>query len=61
VGLGLTPSQEGPGKHFSTPDKLQDNVVINGDFEYGMWMFSNETLGVLLSTNLDVATSSLLG
>jgi hypothetical protein len=23
-------------------------------------MFSNETLGVLLSTNLDVATSSLL-
>lgn len=48
-------------KQISTPDKLRDNAVINGDFEEGPWMFANETLGVLLPTNLDVATSSLPG
>lgn len=48
-------------KQISTPEKLRDNAVINGDFEEGPWMFANETLGVLLPTNLDVATSSLPG
>lgn len=48
-------------KQISTPEKLKDNAVVNGDFEEGPWMFDNETLGVLLPTNLDVTTSSLPG
>ncbi|KAM0946121.1 putative Galactose-binding-like domain superfamily [Dioscorea sansibarensis] len=48
-------------KKLFTPDKPQDNAVINGDFEEGPWMFPNETLGVLLPTNLDEETSSLPG
>jgi len=48
-------------KQISTPEKLRDNAVINGDFEEGPWMFQNDTLGVLLPTNLDVTTSSLPG
>lgn len=38
-----------------------DNAVLNGDFEEGPWMFRNESLGVLLPTNLDEETSSLPG
>lgn len=38
-----------------------DNAVVNGDFEEGPWMFRNESLGVLLPTNLDEETSSLPG
>lgn len=38
-----------------------DNPVLNGDFESGPWMFRNESLGVLLSTNLDEETSPLPG
>lgn len=34
---------------------------MNGDFEEGPWMFRNESLGVLLPTNLDEDTSSLPG
>ncbi|KAJ0971831.1 hypothetical protein J5N97_019790 [Dioscorea zingiberensis] len=48
-------------KKLFTPDKPQDNAVINGDFEEGPWMFPNETLGVLLPTNLDEEISSLPG
>nr|DAD37534.1 TPA_asm: hypothetical protein HUJ06_008175 [Nelumbo nucifera] len=40
---------------------VSDNVVINGDFEEGPWMFKNGSLGVLLPTNLDEETSSLPG
>lgn len=40
---------------------LADNVVINGDFEEGPWMFTDRILGVLLPTNLDESTSSLPG
>jgi len=42
-------------------DFLADNVVVNGDFEEGPWMFSDAALGVLLPTNLDESTSSLPG
>lgn len=35
--------------------------MMNGDFEEGPWMFRNESLGVLLPTNLDEETSSLPG
>lgn len=38
-----------------------DNAVLNGDFKEGPWMFRNESLGVLLPTNLDDETSSLPG
>ncbi|KAL8460915.1 hypothetical protein ACS0TY_032421 [Phlomoides rotata] len=48
-------------KKLFVPDKPKDNAVINGDFEEGPWMFRNESLGVLLPTNLDEDTSSLPG
>lgn len=48
-------------KKLFVPDKLKDNAVLNGDFEEGPWMFRNESLGVLLPTNLDEETSSLPG
>ncbi|KAL0321359.1 UNVERIFIED_CONTAM: hypothetical protein Sradi_5397400 [Sesamum radiatum] len=48
-------------KKLFVPDKPKDNAVVNGDFEEGPWMFRNESLGVLLPTNLDEDTSSLPG
>ncbi|KAM7530565.1 hypothetical protein LguiB_033975 [Lonicera macranthoides] len=48
-------------KELFTPEKSKDNAVLNGDFEEGPWMFRNESLGVLLPTNLDDETSSLPG
>ncbi|ERN07023.1 hypothetical protein AMTRI_Chr03g141980 [Amborella trichopoda] len=48
-------------KKLFTPDKPKDNVVVNGDFEEGPWMFRNESLGVLLPTNLDEESSPLPG
>ncbi|XP_058196144.1 protein DUF642 L-GALACTONO-1,4-LACTONE-RESPONSIVE GENE 2 [Rhododendron vialii] len=48
-------------KKLFTPDQSKDNAVVNGDFEEGPWMFRNESLGVLLPTNLDEETSSLPG
>ncbi|XP_008812841.2 uncharacterized protein LOC103723648 [Phoenix dactylifera] len=48
-------------KKLFIPDRLEDNAVINGDFEEGPWMFPNATLGVLLPTNLDEETTSLPG
>ncbi|ONK68985.1 uncharacterized protein A4U43_C05F18080 [Asparagus officinalis] len=48
-------------KKLFTPDAVEDNVVINGDFEEGPWMFTDRILGVLLPTNLDESTSSLPG
>lgn len=48
-------------KKLFVPDKSKDNAVVNGDFEEGPWMFRNESLGVLLPTNLDEETSSLPG
>ncbi|XP_010549485.1 PREDICTED: uncharacterized protein LOC104820646 [Tarenaya hassleriana] len=48
-------------KKLFTPDKPKDNVVVNGGFEEGPWMFRNTSLGVLLPTNLDEETSSLPG
>lgn len=48
-------------KKLFTPEKPKDNVVINGDFEEGPWMFTNASLGVLLPTNLDEEISSLPG
>lgn len=48
-------------KKLFVPDKTKGNAVINGDFEEGPWMFRNESLGVLLPTNLDEETSSLPG
>ncbi|KAL0363566.1 UNVERIFIED_CONTAM: hypothetical protein Scaly_1311800 [Sesamum calycinum] len=48
-------------KKLFVPDKPKDNAVVNGDFEEGPWMFRNESLGVLLPTNLDEETSSLPG
>jgi hypothetical protein len=38
-----------------------DNVVLNGDFEEGPWMFTNTSFGVLLPTNLDEQTSAIPG
>ena len=38
-----------------------DNVVLNGDFEEGPWMFPNTSFGVLLPTNLDEQTSAIPG
>ncbi|KAL7089350.1 hypothetical protein ACP275_13G182300 [Erythranthe tilingii] len=48
-------------KKLFVPDKPKDNAVVNGDFEEGPWIFRNESLGVLLPTNLDEDTSSLPG
>ncbi|KAK8933481.1 hypothetical protein KSP39_PZI015491 [Platanthera zijinensis] len=48
-------------KKLFVPDRVEDNEVINGDFEEGPWMFKNSTLGVLLPTNLDEETTSLPG
>lgn len=48
-------------KKLFTPDRPEDNAVINGDFEEGPWMFPNATLGVLLPTNLDEETTSIPG
>ncbi|XP_057493635.1 protein DUF642 L-GALACTONO-1,4-LACTONE-RESPONSIVE GENE 2-like [Actinidia eriantha] len=48
-------------KKLFTPEKPKDNAVVNGDFEEGAWMFRNESLGVLLPTNLDDETSALPG
>ncbi|XAR72461.1 hypothetical protein NMG60_11019104 [Bertholletia excelsa] len=48
-------------KKLVTPDKAKDNLVLNGDLEDGPWMFRNESLGVLLPTNLDDETSALPG
>ncbi|KAF2950535.1 hypothetical protein DAI22_01g194600 [Oryza sativa Japonica Group] len=48
-------------KKLFTPDKPKDNVVSNGDFEEGPWMFPNTSFGVLLPTNLDEQTSALPG
>ncbi|KAL7142507.1 hypothetical protein ABFS83_08G127800 [Erythranthe nasuta] len=48
-------------KKLFIPVKPKDNAVVNGDFEEGPWMFRNESLGVLLPTNLDEDTSSLPG
>ncbi|KAL6991443.1 hypothetical protein U1Q18_009555 [Sarracenia purpurea var. burkii] len=48
-------------KKLFNPDKPKDNAVVNGDFEEGAWVFRNESLGVLLPTNLDEETSSLPG
>ncbi|KAL8045638.1 hypothetical protein ABFX02_08G127600 [Erythranthe guttata] len=48
-------------KKLFVPVKPKDNAVVNGDFEEGPWMFRNESLGVLLPTNLDEDTSSLPG
>ncbi|XP_052180059.1 protein DUF642 L-GALACTONO-1,4-LACTONE-RESPONSIVE GENE 2-like [Diospyros lotus] len=48
-------------KKLLNPDKPKDNAVLNGDLEVGPWMFRNESLGILLPTNLDEETSSLPG
>ncbi|KAJ3695347.1 hypothetical protein LUZ60_000724 [Juncus effusus] len=48
-------------KKLFTPDRVDDNEVINGDFEEGPWLFQNTTLGILLPTNLDEETSALPG
>ncbi|KAH6826218.1 choice-of-anchor C domain protein [Perilla frutescens var. hirtella] len=48
-------------KKLFVPDRPKDNAVVNGDFEEGPWMFRNESLGVLLPTNLDEETSALPG
>ncbi|KAJ4780851.1 hypothetical protein LUZ62_065108 [Rhynchospora pubera] len=48
-------------KKLFTPDRPDDNEVLNGDFEEGPWMFPNTSLGVLLPTNLDEETSALPG
>lgn len=36
-------------------------MVLNGDFEEGPWLFKNESLGVLLPTNLDEEATPLPG
>ncbi|MQL83025.1 hypothetical protein Taro_015505 [Colocasia esculenta] len=48
-------------KKLFVPDRPEGNVVINGDFEEGPWMFPNASLGVLLPTNFDEETSALPG
>ncbi|EPS66859.1 hypothetical protein M569_07917 [Genlisea aurea] len=48
-------------KKLFVPDRPKNDAVVNGDFEEGPWMFRNESLGVLLPTNLDVEASSLPG
>ncbi|XP_057823780.2 protein DUF642 L-GALACTONO-1,4-LACTONE-RESPONSIVE GENE 1 isoform X2 [Cryptomeria japonica] len=48
-------------KKISLPDQSDDNLVINGDFEEGPFMFPNSSVGVLLPPNLDYETSPLPG
>ncbi|GLJ06982.1 hypothetical protein SUGI_0054780 [Cryptomeria japonica] len=48
-------------KQITTPEKDKGNLVVNGDFEEGPWMYRNVSAGVLLPTNLDVTTSPLPG
>ncbi|PKA55585.1 hypothetical protein AXF42_Ash006787 [Apostasia shenzhenica] len=48
-------------KKLFTPDRPEENAVLNGDFEEGPWTFKNASLGILLPTNLDEETSSLPG
>lgn len=48
-------------KKMFVPDRTKDNVVLNGDFEEGPWLFKNESLGVLLPTNLDEDLTPLPG
>ncbi|KAJ8449941.1 hypothetical protein Cgig2_029303 [Carnegiea gigantea] len=48
-------------KKMFVPDKVKDNAVLNGDFEEGPWVFRNESLGVLLPTNLDEDSTPLPG
>ncbi|PNT72878.1 hypothetical protein BRADI_2g50250v3 [Brachypodium distachyon] len=48
-------------KKLFAPEKPKDNMVVNGDFEEGPWMFPNTSFGVLLPTNLDEQTSALPG
>lgn len=48
-------------KKMFTPEKPKDNAVLNGDFEEGPWLFKNESLGVLLPTNLDEDSTPLPG
>ncbi|CAO2842200.1 unnamed protein product [Amaranthus hypochondriacus] len=48
-------------KKMFVPDRTKDNAVLNGDFEEGPWLFKNESLGVLLPTNLDEETTPLPG
>lgn len=48
-------------KKMFTPARPKENVVLNGDFEEGPWMFTNDSLGVLLPTNLDEETTPLPG
>uniref|UniRef100_A0A0C9QSB8 TSA: Wollemia nobilis Ref_Wollemi_Transcript_12074_1311 transcribed RNA sequence n=1 Tax=Wollemia nobilis TaxID=56998 RepID=A0A0C9QSB8_9CONI len=46
-------------KKTPQPDHSDENLVTNGDFEEGPYMFSKSSLGVLLPPNLDAATSPL--
>ncbi|KAH9612128.1 hypothetical protein KSS87_002608 [Heliosperma pusillum] len=48
-------------KKMFIPDRPKDNVVVNGDFEEGPFVYKNESLGVLLPTNLDEETTPLPG
>ncbi|KAK9663839.1 hypothetical protein RND81_14G001900 [Saponaria officinalis] len=48
-------------KKMFIPDRPKDNVVLNGDFEEGPFVYKNESLGVLLPTNLDEETTPLPG
>ncbi|XP_021763906.1 uncharacterized protein LOC110728574 [Chenopodium quinoa] len=48
-------------KKMFVPDKPKGNVVLNGDFEEGPWLFKNESLGILIPTNLDEETTPLPG
>ncbi|VFR03059.1 unnamed protein product [Cuscuta campestris] len=48
-------------KKLFMPNKPKGNPVLNGDFESGPWMMRNESLGVLLSTNLEEQASPLPG
>ncbi|KAL8152270.1 hypothetical protein V2J09_010030 [Rumex salicifolius] len=48
-------------KKMFTPDRAKENVVLNGDFEEGPWMFRNDTQGVLLPTNLDEEATPIPG
>ncbi|GMH01491.1 hypothetical protein Nepgr_003330 [Nepenthes gracilis] len=48
-------------KKMFTPDRPKDNAVLNGNLEEGPWLFRNESLGILLPTNLDEETTPLPG
>ncbi|KAH9314817.1 hypothetical protein KI387_023444, partial [Taxus chinensis] len=48
-------------KKMYVPDHSDDNLVINGDFEEGPFMFPNSSLGVLLPPNLNYETSPIPG